>query len=169
MVKGGRKGGDENDKLREKEIVMKIINNKRIIEEDLEKIEEIDIGNDELKKMNIEMMDVMEEGSVEEGIEMRREMVDEGNGDMIKMMEKVVKGEKMWKEKKIEDEDDESEEMSKEIKLNKRESKINKEMRDVEEEIEKDEKGELLESIRDIKKKILKEDEKEEMIDGFGM
>ncbi|ENR10325.1 DNA primase [Brucella sp. UK38/05] len=169
LVKGGRQGGAAHAPLRETAIVLTLLNHPRLIEEDFETLAALDLGHDALKTLHLAMLDVLAAGRVDDGIAMRRALVDAGHGDLIKMLEQVVKGAKLWTATTLAAEDDAREALRQALHLHQRARTLHKELRAVEAALETDETGELFARLRDIQNQILKADATEALIDGFGL
>ncbi|NYZ70875.1 DNA primase, partial [Brucella abortus] len=164
-----RQGGAAHAPLRETAIVLTLLNHPRLIEEDFETLAALDLGHDALKTLHLAMLDVLAAGRVDDGIAMRRALVDAGHGDLIKMLEQVVKGAKLWTATTLAAEDDAREALRQALHLHQRARTLHKELRAVEAALETDETGELFARLRDIQNQILKADATEALIDGFGL
>ncbi len=137
LVKGGRQGGATHAPLRETAIVLTLLNHPRLIEEDFETLAALDLGHDALKTLHLAMLDVLAAGRVDDGIAMRRALVDAGHGDLIKMLEQVVKGAKLWTATTLAAEDDAREALRQALHLHQRARTLHKELRAVEAALER--------------------------------
>ncbi|WP_343312400.1 DNA primase [Brucella sp. BE17] len=169
LVKRGRAGVGAHAPLRETAIVLTLLNHPRLIEEDFETVAALDLEHEALKKLHLSMLDVLAYDNIEDGIAMRRALAGLGHGELIEVLERIVKGARLWTATELAAQDDAREALRQAIHLHQRARTLHKELRAVEAALDTDETGELYARLNDIQNQILKAEATEALIDGFGL